>query len=223
MYKQSQKQPKTSINMDNLFTENVQKKDLKVKREKLKKDRFKEKESVERSRTEEKLIKREMAKMQRKETAGISVVPRKPTSNRKYEDDEFGGELMDIWSTPAEVKSKKFDHWKNNFAKKTAPNVKAVINPKGGHSYNPSLNDHKKLLKEVAATEEKIVEANLKDLKKLRPLLYSDKKDEANDEDSNSEKHDEESSVDSSEEEIDMEKSLAVGKTVDRNDIKTQS
>jgi hypothetical protein len=54
---------------------------------------------------------------------------------------------MDIWAAPTEIKSKKFDTWKNGFAKKTAPNVKAVINPVGGHSYNPSLKDHKKLLK----------------------------------------------------------------------------
>ena len=158
--------------------------------------------------------------MDRKASAGISTTPKKPTSNRKYDENEFGGELLDIWAAPAEIKSKKFETWKNGFSKKTAPNVKAVINPTGGHSYNPSVKDHKKLLKEVASTEEQIVEKNLKELRKLRPLLYSENKHANSDEEADKVSSEE---IDSSEEEIDIEKPLAVGKVVDRNNLKTQS
>ena len=56
--------------------------------------------------------------------------------------------------------------------------VKAVILPKGGLSYNPTDKDHKALLRKVALKEEEIVEKNLKDLKKVRPLLYGENNDE---------------------------------------------
>ena len=65
------------------------------------------------------------------------------------------------------------------------------MNPKQGHSYNPTMKDHRSLLREVVEVEEKIIEDNLKDMKKTRPLLFArsekiDKKD--NDEESVSEK-----------------------------------
>ena len=158
--------------------------------------------------------------MENKEARGISTAVKKPTSNRKYDENElFGGELMDIWSTPQEVKSKKFAEWKQGHGKLTAPNVKAVINPAGGLSYNPSSKDHKKLLKSVATKEEEIVEKNLKELKKLRPLLYSENKEAVSDD----QKAEVSEEIDSSDEEIDMDKPLAINKSVTRNDIKTQT
>ena len=119
--------------------------------------------------------------MANREAAGLDPSPphkkRKP-SNRTYDEDElYGGKLEDIWSTPLEVKSKKFNQYKTNFAKKDHTNVKSVINPTGGQSYNPALKDHKNLLKKVAKKEEEIVEKNLKDLKKVRPLLFQENKD----------------------------------------------
>lgn len=48
--------------------------------------------------------------------------------------------------------------------------VKAVINPTGGQSYNPAVKDHKVLLKGVAKKEEELVEKDLKDLQKIRPM-----------------------------------------------------
>ena len=47
------------------------------------------------------------------------------------------GELEDIWGTETTVLSKKMDSYKNNYAKKDQHNIKAVILPKGGLSYNP--------------------------------------------------------------------------------------
>jgi CO dehydrogenase/acetyl-CoA synthase gamma subunit (corrinoid Fe-S protein) len=64
---------------------------------------------------------------------------------------------------------KKF---KAGFAKKDKINVKAVINPIGGLSYNPSNKEHKSLLLKVATKEEEAVAENLKLLKRNRPLLY---------------------------------------------------
>ena len=47
------------------------------------------------------------------------------------------------------------------------------MNPKQGHSYNPTMKDHRSLLREVVEVEEKIIEDNLKDMKKTRPLLFA--------------------------------------------------
>lgn len=66
------------------------------------------------------------------------------------------------------------ESYRNTYAKKDQIKIKAVILPKGGVSYNPNSKDHKALLKTVAMKEEEIVEKNLKDLKKVRPLLYSE-------------------------------------------------
>lgn len=57
-------------------------------------------------------------------------------------------------------------------------NVKAVVLPKGGISYNPSQADHKKVLKEVAEVEEACVLQELKNMKKIHPVEYADKNDE---------------------------------------------
>ena len=51
-------------------------------------------------------------------------------------------------------------------------NVKAVIQPKSGQSYNPQFDKHQELLQEVAQREEEIIEKNMKDLKTIRPFLF---------------------------------------------------
>ena len=70
------------------------------------------------------------------------------------------------------MKSKKFGAWKNGFAKKDFVNVKAVIQPKSGQSYNPQFDKHQELLQEVAQKEEEIIEKNMKELKTIRPFLF---------------------------------------------------
>ena len=79
-------------------------------------------------------------------------------------------ELVDLWDTPLEVKSKKFDQYKQGFAKTNHVRVKPLINPKGGISYNPSVKDHKNLLKNVVETEEKQIEKEAKHLKVYQSL-----------------------------------------------------
>lgn len=98
-----------------------------------------------------------------------------------------------------------------------------MILPAGGQSYNPNIADHKSLLKNLATVEEKQVEKELKDLKKLKPFTYGFQldaptvpKDEADEEYGDEDE-------DSSDEEIDVNASLAVNKAVNRLDIKTQA
>lgn len=129
------------------------------------------------------------------------------------------GELQDLWSTPNEVTSKKFNEFKQGFAKREMVNVKSVIIPKGGQSYNPSTKDHKSLLKQLAIQEEKQVEDTLKKLKTLKPITYGFEVEVT--EKGENEVISEESEVDSSEEEIDMDKPLAINKPVNRLDIKS--
>ena len=88
------------------------------------------------------------------------------------EEQLYGGELEDIWGSKKEVKSKKFQTYIQN-QDKNKVKVRNVMNPKQGHSYNPTMKDHKALLSEVVEVEEKIIEDNLKDMKKTRPLLYA--------------------------------------------------
>lgn len=100
--------------------------------------------------------------------------------------------------------------------------VKAVIFPRGGQSYNPSIKDHKSLLKELAFQEEKEVEKNLKNLQKLQPFTYGASNIQVTGQpDSDKELYD--SEVDSSEEDIDIDKNPSVNKPVDRLDIKSQA
>ena len=83
-------------------------------------------------------------------------------------------DLMDIWGEDRKLTSNKMESYRNTYAKKDQHKIKAVMLPKGGLSYNPRAADHKALLKTVAAKEEEIVEKNLRDLQKVRPLLYSE-------------------------------------------------
>lgn len=167
--------------MNDLFAENTGKGDLSKKREKLRQDRFKEVSRGNPSKTEQILIKRLAQQKENRETAGI-VLPRKKSQKTKneIEDEELGG-LQDLWAAPAEMKSKKFDSWKNGFAKRDFVNVRAVMNPKSGQSYNPQFDKHQELLHEVADKEEEIIEKNMKELKTIRPFLFEgqDKEDDS--------------------------------------------
>ena len=78
----------------------------------------------------------------------------------------------------------------NGFAKRDTRRVKQVVLPKGGQSYNPKADDHKVLLKQVADTEQDIIDKEMAELRKNRPSLFedadsdSDKSDAAEDEES---------------------------------------
>lgn len=110
--------------------------------------------------------------------------------------------------------------FKANFSKKDKVNVKQVINPIGGLSYNPSMKEHKSLLIEVAKVEEKAVADNLKDLKKSRPLLYAAAQGEESDE--APEKADKQESSESEDsEDVDMERPLSINPVIDRLGLKT--
>mmetsp|Transcript_9346 Transcript_9346/g.15763 ORF Transcript_9346/g.15763 Transcript_9346/m.15763 type:complete len:150 (+) Transcript_9346:288-737(+) len=97
-----------------------------------------------------------------------------PSHKRVNESKDYGGDLDDIWSSETQVKSKKFNNYLQNFAKKDGVKVKPVILPKGGLSYNPSLNDQKKQLVQVAITEEDQVQKKMKELKTIRPSLFAE-------------------------------------------------
>ena len=219
---QADKLKEKHIQDSQLFSSNTKKDGLKEKRAKLKEDRFKEIERSTKSRAEEKLINRYARKMTNRESMGLEPIPkRQKVANRKpkMEDDDLG-DLDDIWATPSEIKSLKFHAFKEGFAKKDQLNVKSVILPAGGQSYNPNIADHKALLKNLAKIEETGVEKELKDLKKLKPFTYGFELEPA-------EKGQEEAvpseEEDSSDEEIDLNAPLAVNKAVTRLDIKTQA
>lgn len=146
------------------------------------------------------------------------MLPKKKSKKTKdeIEDEELGG-LQDLWAAPAEAKSKKFNAWKNGFAKRDFVDVKAVVDPKSGHSYNPQFEKHQELLEEVAQKEEDIIEKNMKELKTIRPFLFEgqEKEDEsASDEESEGPEQDSEES--------EAEEGIR-NKPVDREDIKTKA
>jgi len=212
------------IGSKELFTTNTKKEGLKEKREKLKADRFKQIEYNTTSKVEEKLVKRYSTRQTRREAKGLEPIPkRQKVQNRteKMDDDDLG-DLADIWATPKEIKSLEFAKWQENFAKKDAHKVKTVMVPSGGQSYNPSIKEHKRLLKDVVKVEEKQVETELKDLKKLRPFQYGYTIEGVEVDESGQPKPLEyDSEVDSSEEEIDMNAPISLNKPVSRLDIKS--
>ena len=85
----------------------------------MKKDRFKEIEIARTSKAEGMLVKRLATTMTRQEEQNSMPMKNIKPSNRKYdENEEFGGEISDIWGTgPTPYKSKKFAHYRNTFAK----------------------------------------------------------------------------------------------------------
>lgn len=68
-------------------------------------------------------------------------------TNRTRDETVDLGELQDLWADEQPFKSLEFRKYHNRFAEKDMINVKTVVLPKGGISYNPSMNDHKKVLK----------------------------------------------------------------------------
>jgi hypothetical protein len=189
---------------------------LKTKREKLKADRFKEIEYARTSKTEQVLIKRLSATIDRKAAAGKDLGPQK--KRKANEDEMYGGELEDLWSTPND-KSRRMTTYKEKFAKLDQVNVKAVMIPKGGHSYNPTLKSHAELLKDAAKAEEEIVEKKVKDIKHVKPsqFMENDPEKASESEESSSESSD----SDESGSQAGVEKPISTNAPVDRLNIKT--
>ena len=165
---------------EDLFVTNKKSDNLKKRREKLRSDRFKQIKEATTSKVDEKLIKRNIEKLERTGRDKFNEEPAESGfgSKKKIDDNIFGGQLEDIWGGPQAGlvggKSKKFDKWKNVSSKKKEVKVRAVVLPKGGQSYNPSANDHKKQLKEVADKEQEEVQKRVESLKKVRPSLFED-------------------------------------------------
>ena len=217
-----EKAAKVAAAGDSLFTTNTKKDGLKAKRDKLRADRFAAEKAEKTSMGEDKLIKRFAKRMERREEAGLAPIPKKiKPSNRKMDDglDDLG-DLGDIWGAPEEFMSKEFKAFKV-FAKKDMVNVKPVVLPVGGQSYNPSIKDHKLLLKDVAVTEEVCVAKDLLSMKRVKPLTYGDIKIEITAKPEDAPESEEE--VDSSDEEIDMDAPLGINEPVDRLNLKDQS
>jgi hypothetical protein len=60
-------------------------------------------------------------------------------------------EIVDLWGSELQESNKKKAF--RDFKERSTVNVKQVILPQGGHSYNPKLQDHQKILDEVADEE----------------------------------------------------------------------
>lgn len=218
----AKQQALVSANNQDLFTANVSKVGLKAQREKLRADRFKQIQHSKTSKTEQVLVKRLASKMQNRERMGLEPVPKKQKTTANPLNQTDLEDLQDLWGSPStEAKSKKFQEFKEGFAKKDLRPVKAVILPKGGHSYNPNIKDHKSLLKEVAQIEETLVEKELKDLQKLKPFTYGAADVQITQAEDEVEEYDSEDS--DSSEQVDLNQNLSTNKPVDRLDIKTQA
>ena len=137
VHSKKQKKETLVISDAQLFSSNVGKGNLKEKREKLKADRFKA-PTHNRSSVDEKIVKRNLDKMVRKASNSVKQ------QDKPKQLELFGGELEDIWGNDGKAmqevdKSNHMKRFKANFSKKDKVDVKQVINPIGGLSYNPSM------------------------------------------------------------------------------------
>lgn len=89
------------------------------------------------------------------------LAAKKPPPPGQKRPKKEGDELADIWgSTPTH--SKRQQQFKD-FTKKSIINVKGVILPTAGQSFNPSAKDHHQTLKKVIKEEENDIERQYKD------------------------------------------------------------
>ena len=155
---------RSAIPNESLFT--VAKKagqGLKEKREKLKKDRFKRKEDLNKSKYEEVIVKK---LVERKTSAPAAAVaaPKK----KSQEEEEFG----DLWADEEPKVSKTLAKFKK-FTERTVTKVNPVVIPLAGQSYNPSGKDHKVVIEKVIEEETKDVKEIQRQLRTLKPHLFS--------------------------------------------------
>ena len=147
------KEKAQALTNDELFAVNIDKDGLKKKRDKLRADRFKQKATIGNMNS-----KVEVTLMKRLAKKG----PPEPQKRSKKDGDEMG----DIWGSAPEV-SKNIQRFKD-FTNKTRINVKGVILPQGGQSFNPSATEHHKTLKQVIKEEEDQIEKEYKESMQYR-------------------------------------------------------
>ena len=70
-------------------------------------------------------------------------------------------ELFDVWATPEVEVSKKAKEYRN-FAENQMTKVKAVMQPEGGQSFNPSAAAHVASLKKIVTREAEDLEKKLR-------------------------------------------------------------
>ena len=116
---------------------------LKQKRAKLAADRFKQKNKDGNLRS-----KTEVALLRKLSKKG----PAEPVPKEK--------EIFDVWGDSSLGGASKKVQKYRTFSAGNMSKVKAVINPEGGQSFNPSLTDHSKVLKQVVKEEEQEIEEN---------------------------------------------------------------
>jgi hypothetical protein len=147
------KRQKKDFKDSDLFSVNVNKAGLKAKREELKKDRFKRKAPERTSIAEENIVKKYQQNLKRRQTE----------KDTTPSDDIWGGATVEL------PKKKRNDI---KFLKTQMNRVKPVMIPEGGHSYNPSAVDHKKVIKQVITEEVKQIESEKETHKALNSHLY---------------------------------------------------
>lgn len=79
----------------------------------------------------------------------------------------------DIWGS-APIKWSKTVAGTREYLKKSHLKVKPIMIPQGGHSYNPSASEHKKVLTQVVEQEIKQIESEKETHKALNPHLYKE-------------------------------------------------
>lgn len=154
-----------AIKDDDLFVINEGKtEDIKAAREKLAADRFKQ-YNKERSKYERDQIKKLMKKPNITET--------KPKKKKTEKDN-----LFDIWNTPEEeMGMKKISKNKmrdRDILNKSKDNIKRVVLPHAGHSYNPPAAEHKKVIDQVVVEEIEDIRKEKKLEEELNPSLRPD-------------------------------------------------
>ena len=83
------------------------------------------------------------------------------------EDEE---EVVDLWATDSKISlnTRKFKSYMN----KSKVDVKAVVLPKGGISYNPSAKDHQSVIDKVVDEEKLEILETQRRLKHIKPHLF---------------------------------------------------
>jgi len=132
---------------------------LKQQREKLKKDRFKRKEQATTSKYEEVLVKKLIEK------PAALVQPKK----KLEEEEEFG----ELWAEEGVKTNRNLAKFRN-FTERSRVKVNPVVVPMAGQSYNPSAKDHKEVIQRVIEEEKREVEEVQRQLKTLKPYLFSE-------------------------------------------------
>jgi hypothetical protein len=95
--------------------------------------------------------------------------PAQPKKKKTEEEEEFG----DLWAEEGIKMNRNLAKFRN-FTEKTRVKVNPVVVPMAGQSYNPSAKDHKEVIQKVIEEEKKEVEEVQRQLKTLKPYLFSE-------------------------------------------------